>query len=70
MNCAMPPRDRACRDADSFRAPDLQGLCLPLADWWAELRLIERELGLNAEKPVAAGAGRARKNRRRYWLMR
>ena len=26
--------------------PDLQGLCLALADWSAELRLIERELGL------------------------
>jgi len=26
--------------------PDLQGLCLALADWSAELRLIKRELGL------------------------
>jgi hypothetical protein len=34
-------------------------LCLALADWSQELRLIERELSLNAEKPAAAGAGRA-----------
>jgi hypothetical protein len=34
--------------------PDIQGLCLALADWHAELRLME------AEKPAAAGAGRAR----------
>jgi len=39
--------------------PDLQGLCLALADWSAELRLIEQE----AEKPAAVGAGRARMKR-------
>jgi hypothetical protein len=41
--------------------PDLQGLCLGLMDWSAELRRIEQEVGLNARKPAAAGAGRARK---------
>ena len=25
--------------------PDLQGLCLALADWSAELRIIERDVG-------------------------
>ena len=39
--------------------PDLEGLCLALSDWSRELRLIERELGLQAKKPAAAGAGRA-----------
>jgi hypothetical protein len=38
---------------------DLDGLCLALSDWSAELRWLERELGLKAEKPAAAGAGRA-----------
>jgi hypothetical protein len=23
--------------------PDIQGLCLALSDWWAELRIIEAE---------------------------
>ena len=39
--------------------PDLQGLCLGLMDWSAELRLIEQEMGLRTRKPAAAGAGRA-----------
>ena len=29
--------------------PDVQGLCLALADWSGELRLIERELGAAPE---------------------
>ena len=73
--------------------PDLQGLCLGLADWSAELRLLQASQGLaaraprlahvrscgdglgnrprpgedglesrsDAEKPAAAGAGRAGK---------
>ncbi len=36
---------------------DLQGLCLALADWSAETRLI-----LNEEKPATVGAVRARKD--------
>lgn len=39
--------------------PDLQGLCLALAEWSAELRIIQWEIGLKARKPAAAGAGRA-----------
>jgi hypothetical protein len=39
--------------------PDVQGLCRGLADWSAELRLIEEEVGRKAERPAAAGAGRA-----------
>lgn len=39
--------------------PDLQGLCLALSDWCAELRLIELEMDLNAKKPAAVEAGRA-----------
>jgi hypothetical protein len=46
---------------DQIRAghPDLHGLCLALADWSAELRLIEKEAGQKVEKPAAAEAGRA-----------
>jgi hypothetical protein len=39
---------------------DLEGLCLALSDWSRELRLIERELDLQARKPAVARAGRAR----------
>ena len=44
----------------SLRAgnPDLQGLCLALADWSQELRLIQREISFRARKPAAA-CGRA-----------
>ena len=38
---------------------DLDGLCLALSDWWAELRLIEQEMALKAKMPAAAEAGRA-----------
>jgi hypothetical protein len=44
--------------------PDVQGLCLALADWHGERRLIEQEAGRKAEKPAAAGAGRAKKEAR------
>jgi hypothetical protein len=37
----------------------LDGLCLALSDWWAELRLIETETVLEAKTPAAAEAGRA-----------
>ena len=36
---------------------------MALADWWAELRIIEREMGRGAEKPAAAEAGRVKGNR-------
>ena len=39
--------------------PDLDGLCLALADWSSELRLIQQESEQEAKKPAAAGAGRA-----------
>jgi hypothetical protein len=40
--------------------PDLQGLCLALSDWHAELRLIEQEMQpLKVRMPAAAEAGRA-----------
>jgi hypothetical protein len=42
--------------------PDLQGLCLALSDWSAEVRLIEREMELKAKLPAAAGAGRAKES--------
>jgi hypothetical protein len=38
---------------------DLDGLCLALSDWWAELRLIEHEMELKAKTLAAAEAGRA-----------
>ena len=60
MNRALPPRDRGHRKQLLRNGhPDLQGLCLALADWSAELYLIEKESRLNAEKPAAAEAGRA-----------
>ncbi len=40
---------------------DVGGIMLALADWRAERLLIEQELRGEAEKPAAAGAGRARK---------
>jgi hypothetical protein len=46
---------------DQIRAghPDLHGLCLALADWSAELRLIEEEITGKRKQPAAAEAGRA-----------
>lgn len=41
--------------------PDLQGLCLALSDWCAELRLVEHETALKLKLPAAAEAGRAEK---------
>jgi len=38
----------------------VEGLCLALSDWAAELRLIERDMAQKAGKPAAAGAGRAK----------
>ena len=40
---------------------EVMGLCLALADWSSELRLIQKESDQEAKKPAAAGAGRARK---------
>lgn len=34
--------------------PDLQGLCLALSDWWAELRMIEKEMDRQVKKPASA----------------
>ena len=31
--------------------PDLQGLCLALSDWWAELQMIEKEIDHQRESP-------------------
>jgi len=39
--------------------PDIEGLCLALSDWSAELRLIEQEMGMKAKAPASAEAGRA-----------
>jgi hypothetical protein len=46
---------------DLIRAghPDLEGLCLALSDWCAELRLIEQEMELKAKMPATVEAGRA-----------
>ena len=49
--------------------PDLQGLCLALSDWHAELRLIEQEMALKAKMPAAAEAGRAEARRECYFLI-
>jgi hypothetical protein len=44
--------------------PDLEGLCLALADWWGELRLLQASRGLATVAPRLAhvrshGAGLA-----------
>jgi hypothetical protein len=41
--------------------PDLQGLCLALSDWWAGLRMIEKEMDQKVKKPAAAEAGAGRR---------
>jgi hypothetical protein len=38
---------------------DVRGLCQALADWSAELRIIEQEICANSKKPAAAETGRA-----------
>ncbi len=42
---AASARSRRSKLSSGHGHPDLQGLCLALADWSAELRLIERGLG-------------------------
>lgn len=37
--------------------PDVEGLCLALADWHAELRLLEDEKSRRAWNPAADGSG-------------
>ena len=59
-------RERCRREIAEIEAlinaghPDLQGLCLALSDWCAELRLIEREMDSQTRKPAAAEAGAGR----------
>ena len=36
--------------------PDVQGLCLALSDWWAELRIIEAESGKKSGPRHADGS--------------
>jgi hypothetical protein len=56
-------RERCRREIADIEAlirgghPDLDGLCLALSDWWAELRLID--MALEARTPAATEAGRA-----------
>jgi hypothetical protein len=64
------PLERCYREIATIEAellsghPDVQGLCLALSDWWAELRIIEAEQrqekppGLNpaaGEKQIGSG---------------
>ena len=42
MNRSLPARDRSHRSAATRRTPDIEGLCLALADWHAELRRIRQ----------------------------
>ena len=58
--------DRCRREIAAIEAellagnPDVEGLCLALSDWWAELRILEAELrqkkppGLNPAAKVRA----------------
>jgi hypothetical protein len=37
-------REIAAIEAEILKGnPDVQGLCLALSDWWAELRILEEE---------------------------
>lgn len=38
--------------------PDVEGLCLALADWNAEMRLLEDEKSRRAQDPAAEGTRR------------
>jgi len=38
---------------------DVEGLCLALADWSAELRLLEQEKSRRAQAPAAGGTNEA-----------
>jgi hypothetical protein len=37
--------------------PDVEGLCLALSDWWAELRILEAEQGREKPPGVNPAAG-------------
>ena len=60
-----PEIDRCRREIASIEEliraghPDLEGLCLALSDWWAEVRLIEQGIGMKAKVPASSEAGRA-----------
>ena len=64
MNDSQRQREieRCRRELAAIRAellagnPDVDGLCLALADWSAELGLLE-EKGRRAENPAAEGGG-------------
>jgi len=58
MNRAMPPGVAAIEALIRAGHPDLQGLCLALADWSAELRLLQNE------KSPPGNARRARSERK------
>lgn len=48
---------------------DLQGLCLALSDWCAELRLVEQEMALREKEPAAAQSRGGQKGRREGYLL-
>ncbi len=48
---------------------DLQGLCLALSDWCAELRLIEKEMDRQVKKPAPAESRSGQKGRRGSYLL-
>jgi hypothetical protein len=49
--------------------PDLQGLCLALSDWSAELQMIEKEMDHQKRKPAAADAEAGGTVRRGSYLL-
>ena len=48
MNRSLLTRNRCDRGLDPGH-PDLGGLCLALADWWVELRIVQDEKSRQAE---------------------
>ena len=54
MNRPLPPGDRSRRSQIRAGHPDLEGLCLALMDWSAELRLLQARQGLAPVAPRLA----------------
>jgi hypothetical protein len=49
--------------------PDLEGLCLALADWCAELRLIERDGDQQTRKPASSRSRGGQKSQRESYFL-
>ena len=60
MNRSLPPGDRGRGIQLRAGHPDVEGLCLALVDWSAELRLLQASQGLATVAPRLAHVGSSR----------